>query len=303
MKKVLVTGASGFIGRHCLPILVARGYEVHAVATKPQADLETEITWHFVDLLDCGRANNLIRDLNPTHLLHLAWYAVPGKYWSATENLDWVTASLNLVKAFAHEGGKRVVIAGSCAEYDWSDGLCSEITTQLAPATLYGACKHALRVMVDAYARQSNLSVAWGRLFFLYGPYEQPQRLVSSVIRSLLLNERAQCSHGEQRRDFLFVQDAASAFTALLDSEVTGPVNIASGKAIAVKDIVQLAAEMLGHSELINYGAIATPANEPPLLVADVKRLQQELRWAPTYDLKSGLMKTVAWWRHELAQV
>src|ERR1044072_871931 len=219
MKKVLVSGASGFIGRHCLPILVARGYEVHAVATKPQADLEAAVTWHFVDLLDGEMAANLIRDMNPTHLLHLAWYAVPGKYWRATENLDWVAASLNLVKAFAREGGKRVVIAGSCAEYDWSDGWCSESTTLLAPATLYGACKHALRVMVDAYARQSNLSFAWGRLFYLYGPYEQPQRLVSSVIRSLLLDERAQCSSGEQKRDFLFVQDAASAFTALLDSD------------------------------------------------------------------------------------
>ncbi|PYV49854.1 MAG: epimerase [Acidobacteria bacterium] len=303
MKKVLVTGASGFIGRHCLPILGAKEFEVHAVATGPRSDLDVAVHWHFADLLDGYEVRVLMDAVRPTHLLHLAWYAVPGRYWTATENLDWVAASLDLLKAFANHGGSRIVIAGTCAEYDWSEGLCSENATQLAPSTLYGTCKHALRVIVDAYAAQNNLSAAWGRLFFLYGPHEYPQKLVSAIIRSLLSNERAKCTAGDQKRDFLFVQDAASAFAALLDSNLQGPVNIASGQAIAVKEVIAKTAELLSRPELIDYGALPPPPSEPSLVVADVKRLKEELRWSPSHDLTDGLLKTIDWWRGELAQL
>ena len=100
------------------------------------------------------------------------------------------------------------MLAGSCAEYDWSAGRCEETTTLLRSASIYGANKNKLRARVEAIARETGLSVAWGRMFFLYGPHEHPQRLVASVIRSLLARLPARCSSGIQQRDFLHVQDA-----------------------------------------------------------------------------------------------
>lgn len=299
MKRVLLTGATGFVGRHAPPALVARGYEVHAVARRvPGADAAAGVRWHAADLLDAEQGAQVLAAVAPTHLLHLAWYAVPGQYWTAPENLAWVRASLSLLEAFARQGGRRVVMAGTCAEYDWTgEGLYREERTPLRPATLYGTCKHALRLVVEAYARQAGMSAAWGRVFLLYGPGEHPQRLVSSVVRHLLRGERAPCSHGAQRRDFLYVEDVAAAFVALLDSEVTGAVNIASGRAVTLRELVNQIAEQLARPELVDFGALPAPAGEPPLLAADVTRLHTEVGWQPRYTLAEGLARTIDWWR------
>jgi len=302
MKKVLITGASGFIGRHCLPILLTRGYEVHAADSRGSAENVPDICWHQVDLLNSLEIRRLMGEVRPTHLLHFAWFTTPGEYWTARENLHWVRASLDLLQAFEELGGKRVVMAGTCAEYDWQYGYCSEQVTPLAPATLYGMCKHSLQIVLDSFARQTGLSAAWGRIFFLYGPHEHPSRLISSVIISLLKGEPARCSHGNQIRDFLYVEDVADAFTALLESNVTGPVNVASGCPIALRDIIYKIAEKIDRKDLIQLGVLPVSVHEPHLLVADVSRLTNEVGWLPKYNLDNGLAKTIAWWREHLGK-
>jgi nucleoside-diphosphate-sugar epimerase len=298
MKKVLVTGANGFVGRHSLPLLRARGYEIHAISRTARAERDSEIHWHTADLLDGKQVPEVIERIKPTHLLHLAWYTEPGKYWAAPENLQWLSLSIGLLAAFADNGGARVVVAGTCAEYEWNEEICSEETSALRPSTLYGNCKHALRLVLEAYTRQIGLSSAWARLFFPYGPHERPDRFIPSVICALLENEVARCSHGNQQRDFLFVEDAAAALVALLESNVSGPINIASGQAIALKDIASKIGELLGRTELIRWGAIPAATGEPQLLVADVRRLRQEVGWRPEFTLDQGLAKTVRWWKH-----
>jgi nucleoside-diphosphate-sugar epimerase len=297
MKKILITGAGGFIGRHCLPILLTRGYEVHAADSKTSAENVPDVCWHQVDLLNSLEIRRLMGEVRPTHLLHFAWFTTPGEYWTARENLDWVRASLDLLQAFAEHGGKRVVMAGTCAEYDWRYGYCSEQITPLTPATLYGTCKHSLQIVLDSFARQTGLSAAWGRIFFLYGPHEHPSRLISSVIISLLKGEPARCSHGNQIRDFLYVEDVADAFAALLESNVTGPVNVASGCPVVLKDVIYKVGEKLGRKDLIQLGVLPVSSHEPYLLVADVNRLASEVGWLPKYDLDRGLEQSVAWWK------
>lgn len=192
-------------------------------------------------------------------------------------------------------------MAGSCAEYDWRYGYCSEQVTPLTPSTLYGSCKHSLQIMLNAFAGQSpELSTAWGRVFFLYGPHEHPTRLVASVIGSLLKNEPARCSHGNQIRDFLHVRDVADAFTALLDADIGGPVNIGSGQPIAVKEIVHKIASRIGRPGLARLGALPAAPNESPLVVADTRRLSEEVGWTPRYDLNGGLQQTISWWRDQI---
>jgi nucleoside-diphosphate-sugar epimerase len=300
--RVLVTGARGFIGGPSVAALRARGMEVHAVSSRHQPDSNDGVTWHQGDLLDSGSAARLMDRVRPSHLLHLAWGMAPGAWSSPAGHLGWLRASLELIERFAEAGGTRVVVAGSCAEYDWSAGVCSEFSTPCVPATLYGASKLALGSVLGAFARDTRLSSASARIFFTYGPGEHPTRLVASIVRSLLREEAAACSHGRQVRDFLYVDDVAAALAALLDSGVTGPVNIGSGIPLAVADLALRVGECLGRPDLIRLGARASAVEEPPLVVADVARLRDEVGWVPRYSLDQGVSATTAWWRAQSAR-
>jgi nucleoside-diphosphate-sugar epimerase len=295
VKRVLVTGASGFIGRHSLRFLVEQGYEVHAVArgAVPPTDL---VTAHSCDLLDDRATAALIRAVRPTHLLHFAWYAIPGKFWTAPENLDWAAASLRLLRTFADSGGRRAVCAGSCAEYDWSEPLLSETTTKLAPRTLYGTAKNAVRSCLEHAAATLGLDWAWGRVFFLYGPHEAPGRLVSDVVAALVAGNRIAVSAGLQQRDFLHVEDVARSFVTVLDSDLQGALNIAAGRTVAVRDVVERIGALTGRAELIDIGGRAAPPHDPAALAAGIDRLTT-LGFTPRYDLTAGLAQTVEWWR------
>ena len=247
-----------------------------------------------VDLLDPDATSRFVEELRPTHLLHFAWYAEPGAFWQSPENERWRAASVQLLDAFAASGGTRAAVAGTCAEYDWSgSGILSEASTPLVPRTPYGAAKNALRAAAEAM----SISLAWGRIFFLYGPHEDERRLVASVTRALLAGEPARTTHGRQVRDFLHVADVGDAFAALLDSGVEGAVNIGSGERVAVSDIVQRIAALVGRPELVELGARAAPTDEPALLVADVGRLRDDVGWRPSRSLDDGLRETVEWWR------
>jgi nucleoside-diphosphate-sugar epimerase len=294
MKRVLVTGATGFIGRHSLPRLLESGYEVHAVGGQRSPEAPSrDVVWHRANLLEPGEIASLVGKVRPTHLLHFAWYAVPGKYWTAPENLAWVRATINLMQMFSDHGGQRAVMAGSCAEYDWKFDYCSELFTPRRPVTLYGACKHGTQVLLDAWSRQTGLSSAWGRIFFLYGPGEYPARLVPSVINSLLRNEPAHCTHGNQVRDFMHVADVAAAFVELLGSDVKGAVNIASGVSSTLKEVIHAIADYLNRRDLVRLGAVPAPAGEPDALIADVGRLREEVGFSPRYGLQQGIAQTI----------
>jgi nucleoside-diphosphate-sugar epimerase len=298
MARVLVTGASGFIGRAAVEALRTRGFEIHAVSSRPASVRhDGQVTWHRADLLDASAAAAIVADVQATHLLHLAWDLRPGAWGGAGAHLDWLRASLTLAERFVEAGGRRLVTAGTCAEYDWTGGVCSETSTPLVPATLYGAAKGALAQVVHAYAQHAGVSAASGRVFFTFGPGEHPDRLVAAVIRALLEGRPAECTHGRQQRDFLSVEDVGDALAALVDSTVPGPVNIGSGSPVAVSDLVGLTGELLGCPELIRLGARQLRTEEAPLVVADVTRLRTEVGWTPRDTLRSGLERTIAWWR------
>jgi nucleoside-diphosphate-sugar epimerase len=249
------------------------------------------------DLLDPAAAEELVRRVRPSHLLHFAWYAVPGKFWSAPENAAWVEASIRLLRAFADAGGERAVTSGSCAEYEWSEDVLSEASTPLRPATYYGTCKHALAQVGAGLARERGFGYAWGRVFFAYGPHEQRGRLVSQVAEALVKGEPAPASEGTQRRDFLHARDVAGAFAALLDADVEGPVNVGSGAAVPVRDVVSLIAAAAGRPELVRFGEVPARPGDPPVIEADVTRLRDEVGWRPGIGLEDGIRETVEWWK------
>ena len=293
-KRVLLTGARGFVGRHCIDPLLSRGYEVHCVSSSAEPRSRAGVVWHTANLLDPDQARSLAAKVTPSHALHLAWTTIPGQYWTSPENECWRTSSEMLFQALADNGCARVVGAGTCAEYDWTQGHCDETQTRCRPSTPYGISKHALSVSLDRIAKAAGMGAAWGRVFYLYGPWEHRARLVPSVILSLLNDRRARCSAGTQVRDFLFVGDVASAFAALVDSDIAGAVNIASGAPTTVRALVLEIAHQLDRSNLVDFGA---PVAEPERLTAATSRLFDEVGWRPQSTLQTGIAETIAWWK------
>jgi nucleoside-diphosphate-sugar epimerase len=299
-SAVLVTGASGFIGAPCLSRLSKAGFEVHAISSRTEPENAGQVSaWHRLDLLNPGAAPALLRKLRPTHLLHLAWCAKPGEFWSSEDNFRWLAVSQELFRAFYAEGGRRAVGAGTCAEYAWGDADCDEQRTPLHPDTIYGRCKLAASLVLDAAAQVGGGSAAWARLFFPYGAGEPAGRFLPSLIRGLLRGEVVECSHGGQVRDFIHVDDVASGLVGLLAGEGAGAFNLGTGRAASLREIAGIVTARLGRPELVRFGARPAPQGDPQRVVADIRKIRAT-GWQPVLSLEQGIDNAIAAWRERL---
>jgi nucleoside-diphosphate-sugar epimerase len=307
MVKILITGALGFIGRYAALPLLETGHDVHGVTRRPVNDLSeslggalSDINFHQADLLNSSDLWNLIETVKPDAILHLAWITEHGYYWTATENEDWVTASIELISAFQTHGGRRIVIAGTCAEYDWSDPLlvstpCNEFETPTNAMTPYGRAR--VKLFNHLSRESAGLSWGWGRIFFPYGPGEAQQRLVPSVAQALLDGKEAAIGPGDVVRDFMDVRDVGAALATLLLTSVEGPVNIATGEGYTIEAVARRLSILAGCPDLLKVGARPRRENDPPHLVADIDRLANEVGFTPSHDLDAGLLNTLEWWK------
>ncbi|CCB65051.1 NAD(P)-dependent oxidoreductase [Hyphomicrobium sp. MC1] len=293
--RVLLTGATGFIGRQVLRSLVDDDIDV-VVASRSHDQKSDRYRVEGVDLLDRRSVTDLISRTKPTHLLHLAWDVTPGQFWTSPNNILWTTATLELMRAFAEGDGRRAVFAGTCAEYTWDRPLLVE-TGPTEPATFYGEMKDVTRRGVCAIGKRFGIPTAWGRLFWLYGPHEAPGRLVSDVAAALLSGRPALCSDGLQKRDYLNVEDAGRAFVAALKSDWHGAFNIGSGRAVPVRDIILELSRELKREDLVRLGAKPSNPNDPPEITADVGVLRNAIGFSPRYSFEEGIRDTANWWR------
>jgi nucleoside-diphosphate-sugar epimerase len=300
----------GFIGKEAIAPLIERGFTAHILTrTITPADKELlktklgeSIKLYQVDLHDTKAVSSVIKKIKASHLLHLAWDTRHGIFWNSPDNLDWIVTSKILLQDFIEAGGKRVVAAGTCAEYDWEgrDLFLTEGESKLLPLTLYGQSKLAFRKSLNTLSQHYKISSAWGRVFFLFGPREGEKRLVSSAIISLLKEAEFLASAGDQIRDFADSRDVAAGFVALLDSDVTGDVNIASGEPVTVASVLTKVGEILDRRDLVKLGERPKQQGEPARLVASVKRLREEVKFSPESNLDTRLKEVAEWWREKM---
>jgi nucleoside-diphosphate-sugar epimerase len=302
--KVLITGASGFVGSHVARLLVAEGCEVHALVRESsnrwriQDILPSMYLWQS-DLVAFENMNAYLQEIKPELCIHLAWYAVPGKYLNSQENLDSIQASINLLSQLAELGCKRFVGIGTCFEYDLSLGYLSE-SSLTKPITLYAATKVALSTILQQFAQITEMEIAWIRLFYQYGPMEDERRLIPGIISSLLRDEVVKTTKGEQIRDFLHIEDVASAIWAVAKSNVSGVVNVGSGQPVTVGQIALELGNLLGKPDLIHLGALPYRPNDPMFICANNELLRKKTDWTPKYNLTTGLKNTIEWYKDHL---
>lgn len=273
-----MTGMGGFIGRHVAATLRSKGAEVIDARSLGGHDL----------LLPDSRAE-AIGGADADTLVHLAWVTEHGKFWTSELNQAWGNATVDIVSRFFAAGGRRVVAAGSCTEYDWTNGGTFPESAPLAPRTPYGAAKARTGEKLLRLAEESGASAAWARIFFLFGSGEPAERLIPSMLHACLTGAPIACGPPDTVRDFWDVRNLGDALASLVSSNLSGPVNVASGKGVSFKEIGGLARKITGADNVIRFGERPLNEGEPPVIIADTTRLRRELGFSESISLEAGL--------------
>lgn len=281
--RVLLTGASGFLGQHVLKHLLVGGIDTVAVGRTLPANC-VAANFKQVDLLGQCDFDDLLVEVGATHLLHLAWYAEHGAYWTSPSNLNWAQASVRFVEAFCKAGGQKVVIAGTCAEYDWSYGYCNEDSTPLKSHTLYSAAKDATRRLSNAICAEHQVECAWARIFLTYGPGEDCRRLLPSL-KAVFQGRRVPFGvNANAYRDFLHAEDVAKGLALLVQVKASGAFNICSGQPVQLAEVVRQIAFACDADPAIVLGLSTAHPGEPALLVGNNYKLKS-MGWQVQHPL------------------
>lgn len=298
--RVLVTGATGFIGSWVTADLVARGHEV-AVLVRPSSDL-----WRLAELKDRLRVITCPLDdsrglaealatLRPEAIAHLAWQGVDNTDRNRPIQARNVSDTVAFVDLAAAAGVRAFVGAGSQAEYGPYPRAIREDDVP-RPTTLYGHAKLATGNMAGRIAEEHGLRFAWMRIFSAYGPKDSPRWIIPSLIRSLKSGERMALTACEQRWGFIHARDLASAFRIVIESEgASGIFNAGSPDAPPLRDTVLLLRDRVAPGAPLGFGEIPYRPDQVMVLQADVSRLVA-LGWAPSTPLADGLDEMIAYY-------
>ena len=282
--KVLVTGATGFVGRHLVAALLARGCEIRAVAR----NAETAQGMPWINDVEFIAADIHAADLNVVALTegidalaHLAWPGLPN-YRALFHFEHNLMADYRFIKSAVEAGVQQVLVTGTCFEYGMQSGPLSE-ATEPRPSNPYGLAKHTLHLFLQSLQQEQPFTLQWARLFYLHGEGQNPNSLLAALDRAIDSGEASfNMSAGEQLRDFLAIETAASHLAAILHQrDFDGVVNCASGQPVSVRALVEQRLRERGATLALNLGHYPYPTHEPLAFWAVTERLQQLLGESP----------------------
>lgn len=267
--RVLLTGATGFVGRQVHKTLRARGATVRAVIREGTearliAPAEEIVTTPDLFAEDAAWWSRACAGVDT--VIHAAWFTEPGSYLTSPRNRACLTGTLQLAEGAVRTGIRRFAGIGTCFEYDVAAGALS-INTPLKPATPYAEAKAAAFTALSQMFGQAGVGFVWCRLFFLFGEGEDERRLVPYLRKRLAAGEEAALSSGTQVRDYLDVSEAGRMIADVALGSVQGPVNICSGIPVSVRELAGRIADEYGRRDLLRFGARPDNAFDPPHVV------------------------------------
>jgi UDP-glucose 4-epimerase len=301
--RALVTGATGFLGSHLTRKLVDSGHQV-AVVRRPTSDARrirdllprlVQIQGDLASLADIEKA---ILDFAPDTIFHLAWHGVGNRLRNDISQVDTnLTANLAFLRLTLKTPCRTWIGLGSQAEYGPHDRMLDE-TTPVGPVTLYGTVKLCTWLLAKQLLAEANIRMAWLRLFSIYGPGDNPDFMIPTLIRRLLRRERPSLTPGQQQWDYLYVTDAAEAvYSAATCDAAEGVFNLGSGEVRSIRSIVEAIRDRIDPSLPLGFGETPYRADHPMLFQADISRLRATTGWTPQTSLDEGLRQTIEWHR------
>jgi len=280
-KKVLITGATGLIGKEALAFLKNEGFEIYATTMGNTSD--KSVNWLLCNLFDDNALTKLFTEIKPDYLLNFAWIT-GGDYLTNEKNLLFRDAGFKMLKLFRENGGKRAVYAGTCFEYEITPEIITE-KTKINPKTLYAQCKNELNQMCSTYAKENGLSFEWGRIFYVFGHNENPTRITAQILNCMRKNKVFELGAPNNLLDYMYTKDIADAFVHLLKSDYEGCVNICTGKGILLKDYALLIQKLCEKENLVKYDE---NVKSTLTCVGDNKILSQKIGFTPKYTIESA---------------
>ena len=301
--KVLVTGASGFVGACVLRQLVREGKnDIAALVRQPGSawrirDELPHVRVIHAGLEDLHEIEGALRDFQPTHLVHLAWSGVLGRNRNDPAQYHNVSQTMRLLDLALECGTRHFIGLGSQAEYGPCEARIDE-RTPTSPTTMYGASKLAACILAERLCALTGARFAWLRLFSSYGPRDNPEWMIPYLALKLLHREKPSVTAAEQLWDYIHVDDAAAAIVAVTKADgASGVFNLGSGSAPRLRDIIESVRDAIDPSLPVGFGDVPYRPDQVMHLEADITRLARATGWAPKVALAEGIRDTVEWYR------
>ncbi|MEI0539274.1 NAD-dependent epimerase/dehydratase family protein [Brachyspira pulli] len=271
MKKIIITGITGSIGQYIVEPLKELGFEIYGIGTR---NIEvSKFNYINLNINDHHKLQYIFNDIKPEYLIHLAWDLSKG-YFHSNTNFDMLTSSINILKYFKDNNGKKAIYIGTYAEYSF-DHIPAKEYDQLNPTTVYAKCKQYLREIAELYCKNNNIDFCWARVFNTYGENDNNTRLFPYIINSLKNNMKVSINHSQLEKDYIYAGDVAKILALIINSDITGIINICSGKGIKLMDLAIMIAEKLGKVNLLELKECGT--EEPLKTIGDNSRIINEL--------------------------
>lgn len=308
-RKILVTGATGFIGANLVRALLERGAEVHAMVRPTSslwriAEIAPRIRLHYGELGDAEQTQRMVDAIQPEIVFHSAVHRGVALAADRRATLHAnVLGTFDLLEATASLKNCRYIQLTSSLEYGTRQRALRE-SDRLEPIAFYGATRSAATLLCQQYARAQNRSITVLRIFTVYGYWESLERLIPKTILACFRQGEIALTSPGYRHDFVFVEDVVEACLRSLDSpNASGEIiNIGSGRQTSNERLVKMIQKLIGARIEIRTEAYAAREWDTSCWVADNRKAAQLLKWKPKHDVELGLKKTIRWFQTHLAE-
>jgi dolichol-phosphate mannosyltransferase len=303
MKRCLITGGTGFVGANLVRRLLRDGHAVHLLVRPEHAawrieEISSDVRLHLLDLSDAQAVSKTSEKIKPEWVFHLAAY---GAYsWQADIAQIFqtnLTGTINLVEACVKTGCESFIHTGSSSEYGFKDHAPSE-TEGLEPNSHYAVAKAAATLYCRYMAQAQKANITTLRLYSTYGPYEDPRRLMPTLIRHGLRGEWPPLVNPDTARDYVYVEDVCDACLLAAQTaprEFGAVYNLGTGRQTTLREVAAIARRLLNIIADPQWGTMPARKWDTSTWRADCAKIQAELDWRPRHSFEQGFSQMVAW--------